>query len=133
MNHYARKAKGLTLLEVMVALFIFALTATSIMKAASEHLRGIATLEEITFATWVANNQLNHALVEQKWPPENNKKGSEEMGGVTWYWRQVVTNTQDSDLRQVEVFVSQTENDESYITSVTTFLANPTPTKQAAL
>ena len=51
---------GMTLLEVLVALFIFALTGTAIMKAASDHLTGVGQIEDITFATWVANNHLMH-------------------------------------------------------------------------
>jgi general secretion pathway protein I len=126
-----KKQQGLTLLEVMVALFIFALTATSIMKAATEHLRGLSTLESMTFASWVANNELNNLIVEQQWPPENNKKGSVEMGGTTWYYRHEVTNTQDKELRQVEVFVAQDEQMENVVTSTITFIANPNPARRS--
>ncbi|MEP2652947.1 MAG: type II secretion system minor pseudopilin GspI, partial [Paraglaciecola sp.] len=54
---YKHSSSGMTLLEVMVALLIFALTATAIMKAASEHLTTVSQIEDITFATWVANNR----------------------------------------------------------------------------
>lgn len=120
-------SKGMTLLEVMAAIVIFALTATSIMKAASDHLRGIAILEELTFATWVANNRLQQAQVENAWPPQNNKKGSEDMAGKTWYWQQKVTETEDKDLRQVEILVSADPSLETISTSVVTFFANPRP------
>ena len=39
------KQQGMTLLEVMVALFIFAMTGGAIMKAASEHLNGVGQIE----------------------------------------------------------------------------------------
>ncbi|BDX04594.1 type II secretion system minor pseudopilin GspI [Planctobacterium marinum] len=119
--------KGLTLLEVMVALFIFALTATSIMKATGEHIRGISTLEEMTMATWVANNELNNLLTERQWPPENNLKGSVELGGRTWHYQHLVTETQDKEFRQVEVIVAQDDKMESVVTSVKTYLSNPNP------
>ncbi|XOV80161.1 MAG: type II secretion system minor pseudopilin GspI [Aestuariibacter sp.] len=117
----------MTLLEVMAAIAIFALTSTSIMKAASDHLRGISVLEELTFATWIANNRLQQAQVENAWPPQNNKRGSEDMAGRTWYWQQRVTETQDKDLRQVEVVVSTDPQGENIATSVVTFFANPRP------
>lgn len=126
-----KKLRGLTLIEVMVALFVFALAATSIMKAASEHLNGLKTLENMTFATWVANNELNNLIVEQRWPPENNKKGSTEMGDKTWYFRHEVTQTQDTELRQIEVIVAEDEQMENVITSVSTFVANPKPARRA--
>lgn len=120
-------SKGLTLLEVMVALFIFALTATSIMKAASEHIRGISTLEDMTMATWVANDELNKLITERQWPPENNLKGSTELAGQNWYYQHLVTETQDKKLRQVEVVVAQDQQMESVITSVVTYISNPSP------
>lgn len=121
------KAKGLTLLEVMVALFIFALTATSIMKAAGEHIRGISTLEDITVASWVANNELNNLLTERQWPPENNVRGSTEMAGRTWYFQHIVTETPDKEFRQIEVVVAEDQQMEAVVTSVKSFLANPNP------
>ena len=124
------KQRGLTLLEVMVALFIFALTGTSLMKAATEHLRGLETLESLTFATWVANNELNTLLVEERWPPENNKKGYVELAGATWYFRHEVSQTADKELRQVEVFVATDEQMEDVITSARTFIANPKPARR---
>ena len=124
------KQKGLTLLEVMVALFIFAMTATAIMKSATEHLRALGMLERMTFANWVANNELNKLIAEQRWPPQNNRKGSEKMGGTTWYYRHVVTQTQDKELRQVEVLVAEDEQMENITTSLITFISNPSPARR---
>lgn len=125
------KQQGLTLLEVMAAVAIFALTATAIMKATTDHLRGIGYLEEITFATWVANNRLSQLQIENTWPPQNNKTGSMEMGGNTWYWKQQVVETQDSDLRQIEVIVSSDEEGEFVAASVISYVANPKPTRRS--
>jgi general secretion pathway protein I len=114
----------MTLLEVMVALVIFAMTATAIMKAASDHLSSIGQIEEITLATWVANNRLTELHLSKQWPPTNNAKGEEDMSERTWYWQQKVTTTSDSELRSVEVSVSLDRNYASSITSVTTFIAD---------
>ncbi|MBN7823648.1 type II secretion system minor pseudopilin GspI [Bowmanella dokdonensis] len=115
----------MTLLEIMVALLIFALTGTAVMKAAGDHLHNVSMIEEITFATWVANNRLAQVHLEGRWPPQNNQKGSEEMADRTWYWKQVVNETADKDLRQVSVEIRLQENSEQVITSVSTFLARP--------
>ncbi|MDF2179219.1 type II secretion system minor pseudopilin GspI [Aliiglaciecola sp. CAU 1673] len=117
--------KGMTLLEVMVALLIFAITGTAIMKAASENLNNISSLEEVIFATWVANNRLTQIQLEGKWPPLNNQKGSQEMADRTWYWQQKVLETQDSGLRMVEVQIKSEENTDRVLTSVSTFIAKP--------
>lgn len=120
---------GMTLLEVMVALVIFAMTATAVMKAAGEHLSSVGQIEEITFATWVANNRLTQLHLDSSWPPKNNHKGSEQMAGRTWYWQQKVLATNDKDLRSVEVSVGLDKQYISNITSVTSYLAKPTADK----
>lgn len=121
-----RKQQGLTLLEVMVALLIFALTGTAILKAAGDHLSSVGQIESVTFANWVASNRLNQLQLETTWPPKNNLKGSMEMADRTWFWQQKVTKTNDADLRSVTISVSEDQNYASSVTSVTTFVAKPT-------
>lgn len=124
------RQSGLTLLEVMVALFIFAVTGTAIMKAASEHLNGVGQIEEVAVATWVANNRLNEVLMERPWPLKNNQKGQQDMAGRTWYWTQVVKATNDSDFKAVEISVSLKESRADNITTVVAYLAKPSEATQ---
>ncbi|MFM5136527.1 prepilin-type N-terminal cleavage/methylation domain-containing protein, partial [Aeromonas rivipollensis] len=42
------RARGMTLLEVMVALAVFAIAGLAVMKTASEHLSGLNYLEQKT-------------------------------------------------------------------------------------
>ncbi len=121
----AMHQRGMTLLEVMVALLIFALTGSAILKAAGDHLSSVGQVEEITFANWVASNRLNQLILTDTWPPKNNLKGSMEMADRTWYWQQQVKKTNDNDLRAVEVSVGLDAEYESTLTLVTTFVAKP--------
>lgn len=120
-----RIQQGLTLLEVMVALLIFALTGSAVLKAATDHVSAVGQLEEITFATWVANNRLNQLQYEPTWPPRNNQKGSVQMANRTWYWQQSVRKTNNANLRAVIVTVGLDEQYNSGITAVTSYLAKP--------
>lgn len=120
------RQRGLTLLEVMVALLIFAVTGSAILKAAGDHLSGVGMIQDMTFATWVANNRLTNIQLESTWPPKNNLKGSQEMAGRTWYWTQLTEKTIDADLLKVEVTVSEDEAQKRSITTVTTFIAKST-------
>lgn len=124
------KQRGFTLLEVMVALFIFAVTGTAILKTTAEHLNSLGKLEEITFATWVANNRLTQLSLEstKKWPPKNNQKGEAEMVDRTWYWQQEITKTPEDGMLQVTIRVGLDENHKGEITSVTSFVAKPPST-----
>lgn len=119
--------RGMTLLEVMVALVIFAITGTAVMKAAADHLAGVGQIEEITFATWVANNRMTQVMLSNQWPPKNDQKGSSEMSGRTWYWQQRILKTSDDHLRAIEISVGLDENYEGSITTITSYKSNPDP------
>ena len=53
-----RLNKGFTLLEVLVALSICAMAGIAAMQAIGEHINHLTTLEEQTYASWVAENVL---------------------------------------------------------------------------
>lgn len=116
---------GFTLLEVLVAVAIFALAGGAVVKGAAEHLNAVGMLKNITFATYVANNQLTETSIRAgtAWPPKNNLKGESEMAQQTWHWEQTVLKTADDDLLQVTVTVFENQELTSSITSVTTFMA----------
>ncbi|MFC3122635.1 type II secretion system minor pseudopilin GspI [Agaribacter flavus] len=119
-----QKHQGFTLLEVMVAVAIFALAGGAIVKAASEHLSSVSLLKNMTVATWVANNQMTEAVLlsKQQWPVKNNLSGESVMSGRTWYWRQTVNKTPTEGLSQVTVAVFEDSERKRQITSVSTFV-----------
>ena len=49
---------GMTLIEVMVALVVFALAGLSVMQATLQQTRHMGRMEEKTLAGWLADNQL---------------------------------------------------------------------------
>lgn len=124
MKHSLRYS-GMTLLEVMVALLIFALTGTAVMKAASDHLSSIGQLEEITFATWVANNRIARLQVSQTWPPRTGQRGREDMAARSWYWQQTVLATNDPELKQIEIRVGLDSSYQTSVASVVTYVTRP--------
>ncbi|MGQ8366510.1 type II secretion system minor pseudopilin GspI [Glaciecola sp. 1036] len=119
---------GFTLLEVLMAVAIFALAGGAIVKAAGEHLRSVNALRNITVATWVANNQLTNTSIlnRRQWPAKNNLRGESEMANRKWYWLQTVSKTQDDELNQVTVTVFEDEQRKQPITSVSSFIARET-------
>lgn len=121
--------KGMTLLEVMVAIMIFAITATAILRSGSEHLRSTAVIKEISIATWVANNQLSEIVLEQTWPLKKNKQGEEEMANQMWYWKQRIEDTMDKEFKQVTIEVATDQEMQSVVTSVSTYIAMPVKAK----
>ena len=125
----ARKAKqsGFTLLEVMLAMAVFAIAGVALLGVADNNYRHISHLEEQMFANWVASNQLVEVSLDKTWPPKNNRKGKGEMAGRTWYWQQKVIKTNNKELRSIIMEVRLNEDDELVTASLMAFLAQDKP------
>ncbi len=119
-----KRQLGFTLIEVMVAVAIFALAGGAVLKAVSEHARSVTTLERVTFATFVADNQLTRASLESKikWPLDKRIRGEAQIAGRTFYWQRDAEKTADESLYQVTVTVASDQAMENAITSVVTFM-----------
>jgi len=115
--------KGFTLLEVMVALSICAMAGIAAMQATGDHINHLSSLEEQTYASWVAENVLVEQRVKgNKWQGKNGAKGTEVMGGVEWYWRQDVVATADKTFVKVTINVFSDEKLEYSIYELTSYL-----------
>jgi general secretion pathway protein I len=99
----------MTLLEVMVAMAIFAIAGLTLMKTVTEQVVALATLEDKTFAGWVADNQLAEIKLSEKWPNLSWTSGKEEMAGRTYYWRWHGIETADPQFRAMDVEVRDEE------------------------
>ncbi len=74
-----KRARGFTLLEVLVALAIFAMVAASVLSASARSLQNASRLEDKTLAMWIADNRLNELQLEQT-PPSSGR--NQERAGV---------------------------------------------------
>ncbi|KPZ51923.1 type II secretion system minor pseudopilin GspI [Pseudoalteromonas sp. P1-25] len=118
-----RLNKGFTLLEVLVALSICAMAGIAAMQATGEHINHLTTLEEQTYASWVAEN----VLVEQRskgkdWQAKNGARGSEVMAGVEWFWKQEIAQTADKSFVKVTINVFSDEKYEQSVYELSTYL-----------
>jgi len=126
-NLNSTKKTGFTLIEVMLAMAVFAVAGVALLGVADNNYRHISHLEEQMFANWVASNQLVEASLDKTWPPKNNRKGKVEMAGRTWYWQQKVVKTANKEMRAVTMEIRLDEDEELVTTSVTTYLAQDKP------
>jgi len=126
-NPNGAKKSGFTLIEVMLAMAVFAVAGVALLGVADNNYRHISHLEEQMFANWVASNQLVEASLDKTWPPKNNRKGKVEMAGRSWYWQQKVVKTANKEMRAVTMEVRLDEDEELVTSSVTTYLAQDKP------
>lgn len=115
--------RGFTLIEVMLAMAVFAIAGLALLSAASNNAQNMGYLEDKMFANWVAANQLVTANVDKTWPPKNNVKGDVELAGRQWFWQKKVIETTDKDMRAIVIEVRLNEDEKLPLTSLTTYVA----------
>ena len=92
---------GFTLIEVMVALTIIAISLGALLSTSGAQARNASYLKQKTIAHWVAVNQLTQMRIAKEFPDLGDKKGSTEMANHEWYWTRTTKETEDKDARQV--------------------------------
>ncbi|EST82434.1 putative type II secretion protein GspF [Escherichia coli ECA-727] len=107
----------LVLLEVMLALAIFALAATAVLQIASGALSNQHVLEEKTVAGWVAENQTALLYLMTRGQRAVRQQGESDMAGSRWYWRTTPLSTGNALLQAVDIEVSLHEDFSSVIQS----------------
>jgi general secretion pathway protein I len=100
-----KRSRGFTLLEIIIALAIAALAITAVAKAIGSAATVAGETEERMLAVWAASNRLSELRITRAWPAPGNSEATSTMGGRTWYLAQTVSDTDNPDVRRVEVSV----------------------------
>lgn len=103
MNNF--RHAGFTLIEVMVALMIFAVLSVTLLTRLGDNIRAEHYLETKTIAAVVAENVLTEMRFKKDWSAVVNKKDTVEMTGIKWQVNVIVTDTPNENFRKVEVRV----------------------------
>jgi general secretion pathway protein I len=121
------RLRGFTLIEILIALTVLALAMGAIIKAAGDYTGSITHLRDRTMADWVARDVLNDFQIRKEWPPVGERKGTMEMGHNDWAWRAVITQTDEPDLRRMDVEISpaDSDSDATPVTTLSGFLRQP--------
>jgi len=101
----SRPAAGFTLLEVLVALAITASGIAAMTAALGGRVDRAAALEARVMGEWLASNRLAELRISRAWPPEGEYTGQAHQGDRPLYYVEQVSNTDDPDLRRVDVRV----------------------------
>lgn len=127
-----RYTQGFTLLEVLVALAVFAVAAVALMNVNQSQLTLSRQIEDKTFAHWVALNQITEMQLRQAWPEPGEERGRSPMAGRQWEIVIKTTPTTANSMRRIEVSVREASDDMTQempvLTSLSGFLERPKTT-----
>lgn len=92
---------GFTLIEVMVALTIIAISLSAVLSTSGAQANNATYLKQKTLAHWVAVNELTQIRISKEFPDVGDKKGSTSMANHDWYWIRTTKKTEDKDALEV--------------------------------
>lgn len=98
--------QGFTLLEVMVALAIFATLSIALFSAVQHVAMNSANLTERTQALWIADNRMNELRIGLREPQSQRSAEQIEFGGRLWWLFSDIQSAPDSRLLKVQLRVS---------------------------
>lgn len=98
-------ARGMTLIEVLVALAIVAITLSAGLKAAGGLTLNAQRMSDLTMAQWCAENQVTALKLGKIYPPVGESDFSCQQLGRTFPGHMVVKPTPNLNFRRVDAQV----------------------------
>lgn len=124
-----RRSKGFTLLELMVALSILAVTFASLMREGAQVAKNTKIIKDKTIAHWIAMNKMVElgmdTNVNKTYQRISTDTEDVEMAGVNWQMEIEVTATPNEFVRKVDITVNDSQG--RPVTTLTSMLRNPKP------
>ena len=117
-------ARGFTLLEVMVALAVFAIVSVALVGNASSSLRQAGAIRDHTVAWWLAENHMTSLRIqprtEENFPRAGTGREVIEMDEGAWEIETRVETTENDFVRRITVAVyrEQAEDPVAELTGV---------------
>jgi general secretion pathway protein I len=96
-----RHNQGFTLIEIMVAVTIIAISLTALLSTSGTQANSVTFLKQKTLAHWVAVNELEQMRIGKEFPDLGDKKGSTKMANHEWFWLRTTKKTENKDAREV--------------------------------
>jgi general secretion pathway protein I len=102
-NNRRSNSRGFTLLEVLIALAIVAMSVGALLGTITSSASNVIYLKEKTLAEWVALNRLTEVRIDQNMPAKGARTGNTVMGGQRWEWKEEVVELPIKGMFRVEV------------------------------
>jgi general secretion pathway protein I len=97
------KQRGFTLLEVLIALAIVALSVGALLGTVTSSASNVSFIKDKTLAEWVALNRLTEIRIAKLMPATGKRTGNAEMGGMRWQWEEEVSELPIKGMFRIDV------------------------------
>lgn len=114
--------KGFTLIEVLVALTIIAISLGALITTSGTQASQAGLLKQKTIAHWLALNEITKLQIDKTFPDLGDSSGSTKMANKEWYWIRTTSKTEDENSRQVTFKVFFDKDHKNNLTSLTAYL-----------
>ncbi len=128
----SRRFTGFTLIEVMVALVIVALSLAAVAASMGQMIDTANTMRDRTFASWIAQNKIAEMRLAGVIPEVGESSGDVDYANTSWAWTAEVSETGVENLLKVDVTVSYAGVDQP-VRQVTGFIGEPVAPGQSNL
>ncbi|MBZ2168175.1 type II secretion system minor pseudopilin GspI [Marinobacter sp. F4216] len=100
-----KREAGFTLIEVLVALLVFALIATAAADVGSQYISSYERVRDKTLAAWLADNRINQLRLQEELPGVSENSQDLDYGPHRWRVTTKVIGTGNPYFLRVEVDV----------------------------
>jgi general secretion pathway protein I len=125
-TEHRKKMQGFTLIEVMVALTVVAVTLPALLFLLSQQIDGTAYLRDRSIAQWVAADRVAEvrlAVAKSQRARKGVIAGASDRAGRTWNWRSEIRDTPVPGFMRLTVTVTgEEEEDDAVLFTLDAFL-----------
>ncbi|MDA0790176.1 MAG: type II secretion system minor pseudopilin GspI [Proteobacteria bacterium] len=125
MNRTNRRS-GFTLIEIMVALAVFAIVATTLLRNAATSVSQSRQLKDRAVAQWIAENEIQRLRMlertELTFPSSGLNRTTLMMADREWQIEVDISPTENDLVRRIEVSVRDEQSPDVVLADLTGFL-----------
>jgi general secretion pathway protein I len=117
------KARGFTLIEILVAVAILAVALAATTRAAGIATDGALETRQRLLATWAAENRVSELRARRAFPEPATTKSSVTQAGLALVVEETITNTPNPVIRRVDLAVSDARDSNRVLTRLTAYVS----------
>lgn len=101
-----QQSKGLTLIEVLIALAILSIALTAVIQATAQNIKNTLYLQNRTIATWIATDVVNNVRAGVlKLSADSNQTQKKVVLGQEWSYDLAINSTPNPHIKKIDVTV----------------------------